>query len=383
MNTRHLCFRYLLVSVALLYCTRADSSSTSRHSTSSSSSSSHSNKPALPRSVNFRTYSDGESPLLWNPSSQIDPQGFLQKQYVRIPSELEVGKDAIGGKHRKSKLATVLVRIRQVPGDGNCLFHSLTICLTKVENGTHFCYRGEEEEEAHGILELRRYSRILREKAVDYLASKPKRLLYLQGREYMRARDLIETAASPYGCTPEEYCETMRKESFWGGGPEVVALCNLLKRPIHIYELYPAHPTTSKNPHHHQHKRPVEFRLRRMACFGSPKFDRREALHILSADSRFPDVTPGKQLAAGNHFLAVFPMEEVTVSKLHRKKRVRGGGGGVADDMQQEQSLSRKKHQMPHPDSIFSEAYDEWIGVRRTLSMWWNFVVGGRAGQES
>jgi len=349
---RYMCLRYLIASVVLLYCSLAVDSSTS--------------KPALPRSVNFRTYSDGESPLLWNPSSQIDQQGFLQKHYVRIPSELEVGKDAIGGKHRKSKLATVPVRIRQVPGDGNCLFHSLTICLSKVENGTHFCYHSDR------ITELRRYSRLLREKAVDYLASKPKRLLYLQGRDYMRAQDLIETACSPYGCTPEEYCDTMRKESFWGGGPEVVALCNLLKRPIHIYELYPA-----AQHNNNQNKRGGEasFRLRRMACFGSPKFDRREALHILSADSRFPDVTPGKQLAAGNHFLAVFPVGEVGSGAKQRKKRVRGGGATI---MMQPDRLH-----LQHPDSVFADAREEWIGVRRTLSTWWNFMVGGFAGHES
>lgn len=50
-----------------------------------------------------------------------------------------------------------------------------------------------------------------------------------------------------------------------------------------------------------------EFCLRRMACFGSPKYDRKEPLHILSADSRFPDVAPGRQVASGNHFLALFP----------------------------------------------------------------------------
>ena len=269
-------------------------------------------KPALPRSDNFRTFlsdvDDLSSPLLlWNPSPQIDRDGFLDRPYVRIPSELEVGKDAIAGKHAKSFLKGVPVRIRQVPGDGNCLFHSLTICLSKVENGTHFCYDDNMDE-------LREHSRILRERAVDYLASKPKRLLYLQGREYMRARDLIETAASPYGCTPQEYCETMRQESFWGGGPEVVALCNLLKRPIHIYELYP------------DKKNWVEFRLRRMACFGSPKFDRNEALHILSADSRFPDVLPGQQLSVGNHFLAVFPESVAEDRSKEKRKRVRGGG---------------------------------------------------------
>ena len=107
----------------------------------------------------------------------------------------------------------------------------------------------------------------------------------------------------------------MRQESFWGGGPEVVALCNLLKRPIHIYELYPYRKTNHE-----------EFRLRRMACFGSPKFDQKEALHILSADSRFPDVAPGKQLAAGNHFLAVFPETATTTKNKEKRKRIRGGG---------------------------------------------------------
>lgn len=56
-----------------------------------------------------------------------------------------------------------------------------------------------------------------------------------------------------------------------------------------------------------------------MACFGSPRYDRREPLHILSADSRFPDVEPKRIRRVGNHFLALFPVT---------KKGVGGGGGG-------------------------------------------------------
>jgi hypothetical protein len=52
-----------------------------------------------------------------------------------------------------------------------------------------------------------------------------------------------------------------------------------------------------------------QFALRRMACFGSPKFDRREPLHILSADSRFPDVDAHRIRRVGNHFLALFPVD--------------------------------------------------------------------------
>ena len=114
---------------------------------------------------------------------------------------------------------------------------------------------------------------------------------------------MVEAAASQYGISGTEYCQLMRQDSYWGGGPEIVALCNVLQRPIHVYEL---------------HVQNNQFILRRMACFGSPKFDRNQALHILSADSRFPDLAPGKQLTSGNHFLAMFPISQ-------KKQRLRGG----------------------------------------------------------
>jgi len=60
-----------------------------------------------------------------------------------------------------------------------------------------------------------------------------------------------------------------------------------------------------------------------MACFGSPKFDLKEPLHILSADSRFPDITPGKQLASGNHFLAIFPREYMNAVYEAEKRRIK------------------------------------------------------------
>jgi len=66
-----------------------------------------------------------------------------------------------------------------------------------------------------------------------------------------------------------------------------------------------------------------------MACFGSPKFDRSPALHILSADSRFPDVTPGEQLESGNHFLAIFPSPTTShpqSDEEENKQKIRGGG---------------------------------------------------------
>jgi hypothetical protein len=79
-------------------------------------------------------------------------------------------------------------------------------------------------------------------------------------------------------------------------GPEIIALCNVLERPIHVYELVVLEEVDSK-----------KFGIRRMAPFGSPKFDRERTLDILSVDGRFPNIRPGQQRASGDHFLALFP----------------------------------------------------------------------------
>lgn len=226
----------------------------------------------------------------WNPSAQINEDGFLQGHYSRRRGDWETELPRL---HRHA-FDKVPVQIRQVPGDGNCLFHSISLCLCFAENGTHWPL-----DSASDLERLYEHSRHLRQRAVECLRSR--RRLFLQGRESLRAEELVAAAAEQYALTKEEYCAAMEQESVWGGGPEIVALSNLLQRPIHVYELACAGG---------------QFTLRRMACFGSPRFDRRPPLHILSADSRFPDIEPGQQLTAGNHFLAVFPL---------RPKRLRGG----------------------------------------------------------
>ncbi len=60
--------------------------------------------------------------------------------------------------------------------------------------------------------DLRRQSQDLRQRAVDKLESR-KKLLFLQGHEYLRAKDLVDAAASQYGLSGERYCELMRQES--------------------------------------------------------------------------------------------------------------------------------------------------------------------------
>lgn len=265
----------------------------------------------------------------WNPSPQIDDEGFCRNIYKRIPGEWE-SEVRLGGKHQNAlHLEMVQVNIRQVPGDGNCLFHSISTCMANVVNGTQLQYPKH-------LGWLYRHSTSLRKQAVDCLRQKRK-TLFLQGNEYLRAHDLVEAAAAQYGISATQYCDLMQQDSYWGGGPEIVALSNVLKRPIHVYELA---SSTNKGS-----SKSNGFVLRRMACFGSPKFDKKEPFHILSADSRFPDIAPGSQLPSGNHFLAVFPVVEQQVAlkdwireerKRNRKKKgkqVRGGSSSIMESM--------------------------------------------------
>ena len=119
----------------------------------------------------------------WNPSDQIDEEGFLKQVYSRLPGEWE-GEANIGGtyspnsQHYASTFA-VPVSVRQVPGDGNCLFHSLSAALAYAVNGTHRSMVSDED-----LKELQTYSSMLRKLAVSTLEKQDKKL-FLQGKEYL------------------------------------------------------------------------------------------------------------------------------------------------------------------------------------------------------
>lgn len=258
----------------------------------------------------------------WNPSPNIDDNGFLIPTYERISGEWE--KEVKLRRKDRNRLHNSPATIRQVPGDGSCLFHSISTCLFQATNSTHLDMRCPDTMEW-----LYRHSAKLRQLAVDCLEERRK-LLFLQGNEYLNAKDLVDAAAAQYDISGSQYCDLMRGESYWGGGPEIVALSNVLQRPIHVYELHV--PDGKDGKTNNKGKRSREsaptsdcrrsitaatsssFVLRRMACFGSPKFDRSSALHILSADSRFPDVNPNDFQPQGNHFLAIFPVTSTTLS---------------------------------------------------------------------
>ena len=313
----------VLVSVVVVLSQGGEASS----STSSTIPRSNPRRSSSTTSSLTTTKEESSSTPPWNPSDQIDEEGFLKQVYSRLPGEWE-GDANIGGtysptsRHYASTFA-VPVSVRQVPGDGNCLFHSLSAALAYAVNGTHRSMATDQD-----LLELQAYSSMLRKLAVATL-EKQDQTLFLQGKEYLLARDLVQAAAAQYDMSGERYCQLMKRDCYWGGGPEIVALCNVLQRPIHVYEL-----VVSNNNNQTKH-----FSLRRMACFGSPKFDTKgEPLCILSADSRFPDVTPGRHLTSGNHFLALFPSLDPHPQKknLHpKRKKRRKHAGGVRGGEQQ------------------------------------------------
>jgi hypothetical protein len=436
---QHLLLTFLAVWFGIVGClaisdtTTTTMTSVTTTSTTTTATSSAASKSSIPRTMELPgaslngEHSDRIHFPPWNPSPHIDPNGFLISKYRLIPGEWE--RDFYGRKQHhhqrrqsprppprrrrppsttnKSPISlsrTPPATIRQVPGDGNCLFHSISTCYAYAVNGTHLDLRNPTN-----LRWLYQQSTRFRQLAVDCLEgrryhdkdttnnnnihhnSARDQLLFLHGQDYLSCRDLVEAAASPYGISGKEYCHLMRQNSYWGGGPEIVALCNVLERPIHVYELHvPQIQSTStsttrttrtmkkskflaslfstKQQQEQQDDKDGAFSscdattqrsddtttssfkdendtaddtdtdtrsffvLRRMACFGSPKFDKETPLHILSVDSRFPDISPGKQLSSGNHFMAIFPHDNNDVASKKKKKkkkktRIRGGAG--------------------------------------------------------
>jgi len=153
--------------------------------------------------------------------------------------------------------------VRQVPGDGSCLFHSLAACLRFKQIGKH-----QEFDR-----DLRQLSYFLRLKAVEIL-TKENETLHTENGETVLSCDLLNMVANFYNMTPKSYCEHMRHDRTWGGGPEIVALSNYLRRPIHVYVLGVRGIF------------PRGFEFKACAKFGSPAFKYKSPLYILCADGR-------------------------------------------------------------------------------------------------
>ncbi|CAM9948007.1 unnamed protein product [Ectocarpus fasciculatus] len=178
---------------------------------------------------------------------------------------------------------------RQVPVNGNALFSAVAISKWFIESGEHPDASSPEIETI---------AKDLRQKTLDYLtkAYKENAPIYMSG-ESMDARPFVAAQAKANSMADgDEYLQAMRDDTMWGGGGEVVGLTHVLKRPIHAYDLV----STGRR-----------FGLRVIGRFGAPLYAKERPIHIVSTYARFPDLDPGSQSAEGNHYVALYPYDDV------------------------------------------------------------------------
>ena len=203
---------------------------------------------------------------------------FLQAVFGQTPSSPWLTPLSVQRSPRTSFL------VKQVPGDGACLFNALAECLRLRHCGVHHDYDAVTAA----------ISAWLRETSVEVL-TRDEELVADSGSTFTTGQ-LLRMVAEHYNTTEEDYCAKMRLQHTWGGGPEIVALSNYLRTPIHVYDLVAAGLFFKS------------FRLRLSAKFGSPNFDEERPIFILCCDGRYPNIRPGEQIAVGDHFMALFPI---------------------------------------------------------------------------
>jgi hypothetical protein len=228
-----------------------------------------------------------------------------------LPSEYTVKQDS-------GNAMTTKFKVRQVPGDGGCLFHSLAVSIAFRRDKSH-------PEAFDG--KLRELSLRLRQLSIDVLG-KVGECLVMEGDERIASHELLEMVASNYNMTSADYLCKMADPKTWGGGPEIVALSNYFRRPIHVYELDTCGMWRK------------QFQLRVCAKFGSPEFDAKCPLYLLCADGRFPHLVPGTQKETGDHFLALFPSytQSAAVSSIG-PPAVRGGSSSSSSGSSSSSSI--------------------------------------------
>lgn len=161
-------------------------------------------------------------------------------------------------------------RLRQVPGDGGCLFHAISAWLSYLQTGHHLDFDWR----------MRKLSQQLRYVAIKLL-SHPNTTLALENGEVMDSSSLLGMISEVYGLQPSEYCEKVLDPRTWGGGPEIVALSNHFRCPIHVYQL-----SSDRGILNLFWKKANEFQLELCAKFGSPTFDSKAPIYLLCADGR-------------------------------------------------------------------------------------------------
>jgi hypothetical protein len=117
--------------------------------------------------------------------------------------------------------------MRNVPGEGDCMFMAVALAAaTSMGIG------------GNNVL-LRAISIETRKVVAQIMNSTGN--LHIEENRIVPCKDLLRSAAKKEGLAPNEYLHLLQKEGrnggIQGGGPELVVLSNVLRRPISIYEL--------------------------------------------------------------------------------------------------------------------------------------------------
>eukprot|EP00978_Attheya_sp_CCMP212_P032442 scaffold126641_cov59-Attheya_sp.AAC.1 len=240
--------------------------------------------------------------------------------------------------HAKNKATEKTFWVRQVPGDGSCLFHAVAACLDHAETNPMILQHNPPSPlKQWSILKIR--SAALRAAAVDRLENiigtletnrnnnkcnnKPVKLC---NGSVVSTLEWIESVAASYGISAVQYCVQMRHARTWGGGPEMVALSDVLQRPIYLYSSVILDGGDNDNDATHPHNRTNDAELTTnqvepniglrhdFTYDGDPhiQHDRKtaSALHILCTDASFPNKkedSSSRIKGSGTHFLALLP----------------------------------------------------------------------------
>ena len=299
----------------------------------------------------------------------------------------------------KDSGAEQMFYIRQVPGDGGCLFHSLALSLN-----FHFTNRHADFDSG-----MRRISNRLRKLSVQIL-KKGNMTLVLENNEEISSSQLLDIVSDHYNMTRDQYCSEMLQARSWGGGPEIVAISNHLERPIHVYglevekspllgsrywmkkliggsekkkkkEKSVSVTSTSRGSYNSkssdngdnsdngwsENNENKRFYLRPYAKFGSPAYDGETPLHILCCDGRFPNMKPGEldSTKPGNHFMVIHPVHTIDERDERKTTQLR--------EQQREEQQKQKELKLKKTTKLSLPLRKEFISD-------WCEVVLGNAG---
>lgn len=151
----------------------------------------------------------------------INPNTFFCDNHLKSSTnnESKTNQD-----EKKSTDQTLEFTMRNVPGDGDCMFLAVALATsTSMGLGANNALLNAVADETRGV--------------VAQILATPKGHLHVDGKRIVKVRTLLMSAAASENVTMEKYIELLKNGTLQGGGPELTVLSNVLRRPISIYEL--------------------------------------------------------------------------------------------------------------------------------------------------